>query len=103
MANFFAHLSGSISKYKDGWKDFSIKDDDSNEINFSEEKFVSHTAHLLEFQKEFGKTQLMTSYFEEKKIHDKNKERQAAQFIADWVHYNRWKSKKCINDMTILA
>ena len=94
IASFFAYFSGSISKYKDGWKDFSVKDSITNEANFLEHKFYAQTVHLLRFQKEFCKTQLIASYFEEKKIHDKNEELHAAQFIADWVYYNRWKGSK---------
>jgi len=96
IAHFFAHFAGSMSEYKDGWKDFTAKDSVTNEINFSEHKFYTPTMHLLEFQKQFSKTQLIASYFEEKKILDRNKEPRAAQFIADWVYFNRWKRDKLL-------
>ena len=67
IARFFAHFAGPISEYKDGWKDFTVKDSVTNENNFSENKFCTPTMHLLEFQKHFSKIQLIASYFEEKK------------------------------------
>jgi len=94
MADFFAHFSGSISKYKDGWKDFSVIDGVTNQTNLCEKKFISHTANLLEFQKIFSKTQLLASFFDERKINYKDEEHHAAKFIADWLYYNMWKSNK---------
>jgi len=93
IESFFGYFSGSISKYKDGWKDTCAKDSDTNELHFSVHKFCAQTAQLLEFQKEFCKTQLIASYFEEQKIHNSNVEHQAAQKIANWVCYRKRKSK----------
>ena len=96
IARFFAHFAGSISEYKDGWKDFTVKDSVTNEVNFSGHKFYTPTMHLLEFQKQFCKTQLLASYFEEKRVLDRDEELRAALFIADWVHFNRWKNDKLL-------
>lgn len=99
IASFFAHFAGSISKYKDGWKDVTAKDSLTNEINFSGDKFYAPTTHLLEFQKLFSKTQLLVSYFEEKRMHSNVEEYHAAQLIADWVHFNirRKRNKRLIS------
>ena len=94
IASYLAHFSGSISKYKDGWKEFTVRDCVTNELFFSEHKFYTPTIHLLEFQKEFSKIQLISSYFEDKKNHDRIKELHAAQFIADWVWFNWRKINK---------
>jgi len=94
IETFFAHFAGSISEYRDGWKDFTSKDNVTNELNFSEHKFYTPTMHLSEFQKQFCKTQLLASYFEEKMVLDRDEEIRAAQFIADWVYFTRWKNDK---------
>ena len=99
IGRFFTHFASSISKHEDRWKDFTVKDSLTNEINFSGQKFYAPTTHLLEFQKLFSKTQLLVSYFEEKRMHSNVEEYHAAQLIADWVYFNirRKRNKRLIS------
>merc|ERR1712194_246631 len=100
IASFFSNITGSISKYKDGWKDFTTKDLIANESNFSACKLYAPTMHMLEFQKQFSKTQLVTTYFEERKVQTRKEEHIASQFIADWVYFRR-RSKKRVRHVHV--
>merc|ERR1712232_1113004 len=100
IESFSSNITGSISKYKDGWKDFTEKDAITNESNFSASKFYTPTMHMLEFQKQFSKTQLVTSYFEERRVQTKKEERIASQFIADWVYF-RTRSKRRVRHVHV--
>ena len=56
--------------------------------------------HMLEFQKQFSKTQLVTTYFEERKVQTRKEEHIASQFIADWVYFRR-RSKKRVRHVHV--
>ena len=67
IEGYFSSITGSITKYKDRWKDLTIISGTSDESNFTACKLYTQTMHLLEFQKQFSKTQLVITYFKEKK------------------------------------
>jgi len=82
-----------LAKYDDGWRVYSKKDAYSNELKFSSQRFSVPLVRLLEFQKMFSKTQLLCTYYEEKKTlsDDADSQKGHALFIADWVYFHWWK------------
>ena len=89
----FKRFSGIISQRDDGWAIYAEKDKSSNELIFSWSKFYIPLVRLVEFQKLFSKTQLISCYYEEKKQQSETSkvDKIYALFVADWVYYHWWK------------
>ena len=89
----FLLFSGVISQRNDGWLMCTEHDDCSNELVYSDEKFQIPLIHLLEFQRFFSRTQLLSCYYQEKKNNSESLkvDKTYALLIADWVYFRWWK------------
>lgn len=84
MANRLSQLSGLLSKHNEGWPLFVSKDV-SNNAHFAPRKFYAPLRSVIEFQRMFSQTQVLSCYFEErKKIYlETDKDKRFSLFIAD--------------------
>jgi len=87
----FTRLSGMISQRNEGWTIYAQKD-----MTFSSSKFYIPLIRLLEFQKLFSKTQLLSCYYEKKKQLSEARKVNKAQalLVADWTYFNWMKYKR---------
>ena len=74
---------------------YAIKDDSRN-AHFAPCKFYAPLESVLEFQRMFSQTQVLSSYFEERKkaYMEIDKGVKFSLFIADWVYFHWWKYQK---------
>ena len=80
-----------ISQRDDGWAIYA-----QNDMTFSASKFYIPLIRLLEFQKLFSKTQLLSCYYEEKKQLSEARKVSKAQalLVADWTYFHWIKFKQ---------
>merc|ERR1712048_972024 len=95
IEKFISSTSGMLGASADGWIIYSKQDNCSLQRYFIKEKFSKPLFHQLEFQKEFRSSQLLTSFYEEKKqlYNELKKNIHKAKFIPDWTYYSWMRHK----------
>ena len=90
-----SQLSRMLSKSSQGWQLYSVKDS-SNIVHFSPKKFYASARNVLEFERMFSQTQILSCYFEERKnaFMKIEPDMKFSLFVADWVYFHWWKYQK---------
>jgi len=95
ISKYLLSFSGSICTMQ-GFKDFGVFDEDTNEFNFFPDKFLEPLRAQLAFQESMTCTQMFLSFIEEKKTRLDLLEGSFAKLIADWLCV-RWRRYKRAN------
>lgn len=95
VSNRLSQLSGMLSKSSQGWQLYGVKDSSRN-VYFSPQKFYAPVQSVLEFERMFSQTQILSCYFEEKKnaFMEIDQGMKFSLFVADWVYFHWWKYQK---------
>ena len=90
-------LSGMLSKHDGGWQLYAEKDHQNN-AHFVPHKLYAPLRAVMEFQRMFSHTQVLSCYFEERKnaFYDIDEVNKISLFIADWVYFHWRKFKKSL-------
>ena len=93
VAYRLSKLSGMLSKHDAGWQLYGKKDS-SNGVHFAPQKFCGPLPNVMEYQRMFSQTQVLSCYFEERKNAFMEINEDRALFIADWTYFHWWKYQK---------